>query len=410
MLKIPNLPKITESERTPLVDALMDVIENLFEKLQHQEEEIDRLKNDILILKGEKIKPEFKPSKLDKKIDQTDKDENGDNNKKKKRPGSEKRSKTQELIIHNEKTISPKCIPKGSRFKGYKDYVIQDVVVESRNTRYRLECWLTPEGKLICGELPESIKGHYGEKLYALILYLHHHARVTQPLLLEMLREWGIDISAGQINAILTSRHDEIIQEKGEILQAGLEVSAAITVDDTGNRHQGKNGYTTHIGNKFFAWFASTDHKNRLNFLCLLRAGEIDWEINQNALKYMELQGLPQNILLQLEIHPVKHFADEKAWKAHLSALSVDSERHIRIASEGAQVGCLLKNEIWKKLVIVSDDAGQFNVTLLIHALCWVHAERLVHKLIPLNDLHKQAQAEVRGQIWDFYRELKIMP
>jgi hypothetical protein len=29
--------------------------------------------------------------------------------------------------------------------------------------------------------------------------------------------------------------------------------------------------------------------------------------------------------------------------------------------------------------VVVSDHAGQFNVGQ--HALCWVHAERLVHKL-----------------------------
>jgi hypothetical protein len=29
-------------------------------------------------------------------------------------------------------------------------------------------------------------------------------------------------------------------------------------VDDTGARHKGKNGYCTHIGNEWFAWFEST--------------------------------------------------------------------------------------------------------------------------------------------------------
>jgi len=33
---------------------------------------------------------------------------------------------------------------------------------------------------------------------------------------------------------------------------------------------------------------------------------------------------------------------------------------------------------------IVSDDAGQFNV--FDHAWCWIHAERAINKLIPLND------------------------
>jgi len=56
-------------------------------------------------------------------------------------------------------------------------------------------------------------------------------------------------------------------------------------------------------------------------------------------------------------------------------------------------------------LAIVSDGAGQF--ANLLHALCWVHAERLVHKLIPLNERHRQDQERVRGEIWDLYADLK---
>jgi len=55
--------------------------------------------------------------------------------------------------------------------------------------------------------------------------------------------------------------------------------------------------------------------------------------------------------------------------------------------------------------VIVSDDAGQFNVGR--HALCWVHAERLIHKLDTFTDENRAAQAGVRGLIWPFYRDLK---
>ena len=54
---------------------------------------------------------------------------------------------------------------------------------------------------------------------------------------------------------------------------------------------------------------------------------------------------------------------------------------------------------------MLSDDAGQFNAGR--HALCWVHAERLVHKLNMLNDRHRAAQNRVRGLIWDFYASLK---
>jgi hypothetical protein len=55
--------------------------------------------------------------------------------------------------------------------------------------------------------------------------------------------------------------------------------------------------------------------------------------------------------------------------------------------------------------VVLSDDAGQFNVGR--HALCRVHAERLVHKLSTFTDKHRAAQDLVRGLIWDFYADLK---
>jgi hypothetical protein len=48
---------------------------------------------------------------------------------------------------------------------------------------------------------------------------------------------------------------------------------------------------------------------------------------------------------------------------------------------------------------------GQFNVGE--HGLCWVHAERLVHKLDAFTDENRKAQRHIRGLIWRFYRDLK---
>jgi hypothetical protein len=55
--------------------------------------------------------------------------------------------------------------------------------------------------------------------------------------------------------------------------------------------------------------------------------------------------------------------------------------------------------------VIVSDGARQFRVA--DHALCWVHAERLVYKLEPANAAHRKAVALTRALIWWFYADLK---
>jgi uncharacterized protein (UPF0335 family) len=122
MVKRIELPKIPEQEQTPLFKALLRVIAQLAERVQRLEEENGRLKDEIAVLKGEKKRPTFKPSKMEEQAGQERDEQRGQ------RPGSEKRSKTQELEIHEERLIAPQEIPEGSRFKGYQDYVVQDLV------------------------------------------------------------------------------------------------------------------------------------------------------------------------------------------------------------------------------------------------------------------------------------------
>ena len=77
----------------------------------------------------------------------------------------------------------------------------------------------------------------------------------------------------------------------------------------------------------------------------------------------------------------------------------------VRVATEGALWGSVQAHEFLCDAVVLSDDAGQFNIGR--HALCWVHAERLVHKLDTFTDQHRAAQTRVRSLIWDFYADLK---
>ena len=59
-----------------------------------------------------------------------------------KRPGSHKKKKTAELNIDRESVIEPiEAIPPGSRFKGYRDFIVQDLLITPLNTRYRLAHW-----------------------------------------------------------------------------------------------------------------------------------------------------------------------------------------------------------------------------------------------------------------------------
>jgi len=103
--------------------------------------------------------------------------------------------------------------------------------------------------------------------------------------------------------------------------------------------------------------------------------------------------------------HKGKWFKDQKKWKVFLKSQGITKKRHIQIVTEGALLGSLFLHDFNKDLVIVSDDAGQFNI--LQHALCWVHAERTIQKLLGFTQDRKELIKSVRSDIWDFYSQLK---
>jgi hypothetical protein len=100
---------------------------------------------------------------------------------------------------------------------------------------------------------------------------------------------------------------------------------------------------------------------------------------------------------------------DQNAWTAHLKKLGFTDLKvnpdPVEIATEGALWGSIKAHGLLPNTVIVSDDAGQFNVGE--HGLCWVHAERLVHKLDAFTDANRKAQRHIRDLILRFYRDLK---
>ena len=131
--------------------------------------------------------------------------------------------------------------------------------------------------------------------------------------------------------------------------------------------------------------------------------------LNDAAYGYMRKHGLSAPLIARLMAQPQTRFADQAAWLAHLDRLGFTALRvtpdPVRLATEGALWGSVQAHRFLCDAVVLSDDAGQFNVGR--HALCWVHAERLVHKLDTFTDQQRAAQQRVRGLIWDFYADLK---
>jgi hypothetical protein len=193
-----ELPDIPEAEQTPVIKGLLVYIELLIEHSQKQQEDIEVMKDEIRILKGEKKRPKFKPSKLDESTNdksgenaseepsEGDNTGQSDNEKKPKKP-KKKRSNKRNLPVDREARIKPDNIPEGSRYHSHKDFYVQELVIKSEHIRYRLERWMTPDGKLLIGKLPESLENrHYGSTLVTYLLYQHNHCQTTQPLLTYM--------------------------------------------------------------------------------------------------------------------------------------------------------------------------------------------------------------------------------
>jgi hypothetical protein len=393
---------VPAEERTPLVEHLLRVIEELRAENSNLHEEINRLK-------GLPQRPAIRPSTLNG----ADSDSPRKKKKKRrgKRPGSAKRRKTEELTIHETVALPLEGLLEGTRQNGHEDYVVQDLVLKAHNTCYQRLRYLLPDGSERVAPLPAEVQGHFGPTLRSYVLYQHHQNHVTQPLIREELLELGIDISSGQVNRLLTEGLDAFHQEKDALLPAARACSPYLHTDDTGARHQGKNGYTNVIGSPLFASFTTTDSKSRVNFLTILCAPYKEYRVTEEALEYMENQGLSHKALARLATairRGPRVLTGGQAWQRQLRQWGIQDEKGQRIATEGALVGTLMHYELYLNQPLLSDDAGQFEVAGFLHALCWLHAERPLRKLLTFSPREQETLQQVREDIWKYYQRLRV--
>ena len=132
-----------------------------------------------------------------------------------------------------------------------------------------------------------------------------------------------------------------------------------------------------------------------------------DIPLNAAAFAYMHKRNLVGPVITRLAEAPgngckSRRFASEGAWMAHLEQLGITAlnvhPEPVRIATEGALWGAIQAHGLLADTVNLSDDAGQFNVGR--HALCWVHAERLIHKLDAFTDHQRREKERIQARLW----------
>src|SRR5229473_1111684 len=411
--RIPDsLERLTQADLIGVVRELIGEVgrlraenEKLGGALTKLKAEHQAVKDELARLKNLPPRPPQKPSGMDKA---TDRGGSGGGKGAKGEKSSRRRGSQLDKLTIGATVVVRAKVPAGSRHKGYEDIVVQDLNLSPQVTLYRRERWETPEGERIIAELDPGIVGGYGPHLHRFVLALHFSGQVTCERIVALLTGMGVVISKRQVVRLLTAKLETFRAEDEAVLKAGLG-GAYVTVDDTGARHAGQSGYTTQIGSDTFTVFRTGPSKSRQAFLSRLCGGTALYVINDAALGYMKDRQLPQAVIDTLADHKEHIFSRPEDWERHLQALGLTGLKvtpdPVLIASEGALWGAIRHQGLLQDTVIVSDDAGQFRVG--VHALCWVHAERLVHKLVPANDKQRNAIEVAKRMIWWFYGSLK---
>ncbi len=407
---VPNEPlRIIQLE-----DLLTETEAELYTSFQKEEEwkekylklrqAYEELQAENRRLKDLPPKPKLHPEKKKEegKVQNGKQPKNGKKNKK----GGSKKGKTkrsnQGLKIH-ETTIlpAPADLPPGFEVLGYKDFVVQDVRLEAYNTLFRIPRIYNRDTKETMKlDFPPGVQGHFGGVLRALVIYLNHQGRVPENKIYTLLKEFGIEMSSGQIHNVLTDNIEGFHKEKADILSAGLKVSSVIQTDDTGARHSGQNGFCNVICNDLFTVYHTTTSKSRLNFLTILSQNRDCYTFNSDAIEYLHRINTPIkwiDLFAQQTNFTLKPL--EKFLKRHNVPEKVSQN-----VLESGLLGSLIENGFNTDLIVHSDGARQFD--LFVHCLCWIHAARPLKKIIAASDHQASIISQKLDEFWKFYKKL----
>jgi len=209
---------------------LLNLVEELKRENADLRAENQRLRDEINRLKGEHGKPTIKGN--------TPKTPPGpagnySSEKERRKPQEWSKGPKSALVrVDREQTlqVDRTTLPEDAQFKGHEDVVVQDVVLSTDNVLFHKEKFYSPRvGQSYLAPLPSGYEGQFGPGIKALTIVLAFGANVSEPKILELYRNVGVVISAGQVSNFLIKEQEVFHTAKRRCIRPGWRAAPGST-------------------------------------------------------------------------------------------------------------------------------------------------------------------------------------
>ncbi len=405
---------LSDPQTKDVFNGLLNLVDRLYSENESLREENQQLKDKVNRLKGEQGKPNIKANTQQSDHSSEQERKGGEDlNRGKKKNKRQRKSKLANVKIDREQTcpIDKSILPEDAQFKGYSDVVIQDIKIMTDNVKYRREMYYSPsEGKTYLGNLPADVagKGEYGVGIRSLIPLLKSECHLSERCILDFFQNFGIEVSSTYISNQWTKGYTDFHQEKAAIFEAGLLSTPYQQIDDTSARVKGQNHYTQIICNPFYCAYFTTQRKDRLTVLDVLRnSAPREFLYNAEAITLLDSFKLAKKIRRAIDQHLEKDtYYDEKTMTTLLDIIKPGSQQRTRIMEACAIAAYQEQKEKPVIKILMCDDAPQFKLLTEEITLCWIHDGRHYKKLNPVIPLHETLRDEFLTQYWLYYHKL----
>lgn len=408
-----NTSTIQDGSIKASIEILLNLVEALASENQALKIENQQLKDKINRLKGEQGKPNIKGKNNQSKDISSEKERSKLNPPKNKKQRN--RDSKLDKIIVNRSQICPVCkddLPEDAVPKGHQSVFVQDIKIVTDNVEYKREVYYSAsEKKTYLGPLPKEVEGEFGAGVRSLIIAMKYVCNMSQPKILEFLENMGIYISKAYISNFLTHKQDIFHVEKEALYLAGLASGSYQQIDDTSARVKGKNHYNQVMCNQYYTAYFTTERKDRLTVLDVLRNfSPRTFIFNEQTMELLsDSFHLAKKIILQVDAFEKDRILNQDEMNGMLKSIhNLGKNQQTRIIEAAAIAAYQKETGLPKVTLLLCDNAPQFKLLTEELALCWVHDGRHYKKLNPIVPEHQTKLEAFLEQYWDFYAKLLV--